>query len=228
MTLLSLAPTVGTQTDIVSRLKAVLPTGWFPDDTPVLDGVLNGVAAVWTALMQTLSYVQLQTRVATATDTFLDLVAQDFFGANLTRAMGEPDTSLRDRIQRNLLQPQATRGALSNVLQNLTGRTPRIFEPARLQDTGAYTVATTLAYNTLGGYGSASLPFQCFVNAFRPIGAGVANTNGYNIGIGGYGIGSAQYTTPTMAASTILDNDIYQAIAATMPVATTAWTAITN
>jgi hypothetical protein len=228
MTLLSLSPTAGTQSDLVARLKSVLPGGWFGDTTPVLDGVLNGLAAAWTGLVNLLSYTQLQTRIATATDIFLDLIAQDFFAGGIVRAAGEPDDSLRARIQRELLRPRDTRAALNSILVELTGRTPRLFEPARLQDTGAYNVASTLAYNTVGGWGSFALPFQCFVHAYRPIGAGVADTTGYGSGAGGYGVGQAQYTTPTMAASTILDADITQAIAATMPVATTAWVAVTD
>jgi hypothetical protein len=228
MALLSLPPAAGTQPDIVARLKSVLPNGWFPDGTPVLDGLLNGLAAAWANLVGLLSYTQLQTRIATATDIFLDLAAEDFFAGGIVRGAGEPDSSLRARIQRNLLTPHATRNALNAALTALTSRQARIFEPARLQDTGAYAIASTLAYNTAGGYGSFALPFQCFVHAFRPIGAGVANTTGYGSGAGGYGAGLAQYTTPGMAASTVLDSAITAAIAATMPAATTAWVVVTN
>ena len=38
------------QTDFVQRLKAVLPSRWFPDSSPVLDGVLTGLASAWTWL----------------------------------------------------------------------------------------------------------------------------------------------------------------------------------
>jgi hypothetical protein len=228
MGLLRLGPTAGTQGDIVGRLQSVLPNGWFADDAPVLGGLLNGIASGLAVLFQFLAYVQQQTRIATATDTFLDLVAQDFFGGNLVRAPGEPDSSLRARIQRAILQPQATRAALTAVLQNLTGRAPAIFEPPRLQDTGAYAIASTLAYNTVGGYGSFAVPFQCFVTAYRPVGVGVADTNGYGNTAAGYGQGQGQYTTPAMAASTIRDAAIMQAIAGAMPVAATAWTAISN
>jgi hypothetical protein len=228
MALLSLPATAGTQSDLVARLKSVLPVGWFGDTTPVLDSTLNGLAAAWVALTGLLSYTQLQTRIATATDIFLDLVAQDFFTGSITRAAGEPDDSLRTRIQRELLRARVTRSALTSILVQLTGRTPSVFEPARLQDTGAYNVASTLAYNTAGGWGSFALPFQCFVHAYRPVGAGVADTTGYGSGAGGYGVGQAQYTTPKMAASTILDGDITQAIAATMPAATTAWVVVTD
>jgi hypothetical protein len=228
MALLTLSPAAGTQPDLVSRLKSVLPTGWFADSTPVLDGVLNGLAAGWAGVFGLLGYVQMQTRIATASDTFLDLVAADFFAGRITRSAGEPDESLRARIDRELLRERATRGALQSVLLDFTGRPAKIFEPTRLQDTGAYGVASTLAYGVVGGYGSFALPFQCFVRAYRPIGGGVANSNGYGGGLGGYGVGGAQYVTLSMAARTVLDSAIAAAIAETMPVATTAWLAVSD
>lgn len=228
MALLTLSPTAGTQPDIVGRLKSVLPNGWFADTTPVLDAILNGLAAGWTGLFTLLSYVQLQTRIATATDVFLDLIARDFFAGGITRAVGEPDDSLRARIDRALLAPRATRSALASAITDLTNRAPLIFEPARIEDTGAYCVAPTLAYNTAGGWGCLALPFQCFVHAYRPVGAGVAYCAGYGSGAGGYGAGAFQYASPALAASTVRDTDISLAIAATMPAATTAWIVITD
>jgi hypothetical protein len=228
MALLTLSPTAGTQPDIVGRLKSVLPNGWFADTTPVLDGILNGLAAGWAGLFTLLSYVQLQTRIATATDVFLDLIAQDFFAGGITRAVGEPDVGLRARIDRALFAPCATRSALINAITNLTNRPPLVFEPARIEDTGAYGVAPTLAYNNSGGWGCRALPFQCFVHVYRPLGAGVAYCAGFGNGAGGYGAGAIQYATPTLAASTIRDTDISSAIAATIPAATTAWIVITD
>ena len=228
MTLLSLSPTAGTQPDLVARFKAVLPSGWFADTTPVLDSVANGLAASWAQLITLLTTTQAQTRIATATGTFLDLIALDFFAGSITRTAGEPDDSLRARIDRAMLAPRGTRAALANALTMLTGRAPRIFEPRRLQDTGAYGVAATLAYNTAGGWGTYALPFQLFVTAYRPIGIGDATCTGYGSGAGGYGVGRAQYTTPSMAASTIRDADITQTITATMPVAVTAWVAVVS
>ena len=79
----------GDQNDIFSRLKSSLPLGWFPDASPILDAVLQGAAAVLTMIYQVIVYVQLQTRIHTATDGWLDLVAVDFFGTSLPRKAGE-------------------------------------------------------------------------------------------------------------------------------------------
>ncbi len=66
MALLSLSPTAGTQPDVVARLTSVLPNRWFPDSTPVLDGLLNGLAAAWANLIGLLGYTQLKSGAATS------------------------------------------------------------------------------------------------------------------------------------------------------------------
>ena len=228
MTLLNLSPTAGTPPDLAARLKSVLPRGWFADTTPVLDSVLNGLAAAWSALFALLASVQSQSRIATANGIFLDLVAQDYLGANVQRRTGEPDATLRARISATLLRDHVTRAAVTNAIVVLTGRPPRITEPARIADTGAYNNAATLAYNTAGAWGSRNVPFQLFIHAYRPVGIGVAHCAGYGISIGGYGEGAIQYTTPTMAASQVQDTDITQTIAATLPIATTAWVVVSD
>ena len=75
----------GDQQDILARLRTVLPARWFPDDAPVLDGLLNGLASGWSFAYQQLQYVKAQTRIATATDVWLDIIALDFFGGRLVR-----------------------------------------------------------------------------------------------------------------------------------------------
>ena len=45
-----LPPPAGSIADMLGRLKAVLPTRWFADETPVLDGVLSGFAATAAAM----------------------------------------------------------------------------------------------------------------------------------------------------------------------------------
>lgn len=222
---------IGDANDMKGRLQALLPLRWFPDSTPVLSAVLSGLADAWSWLYTMLGYVQLQTRIASATDTFLDLISQDFLGTTLPRRFGETDASFRARIQRELLRPRGTRAALVNELTNLTGRTPVVFEPARPADTGGWTKA--LGYGAAGGYGSVNLPFQVFVTAFRPLGTGVPRVAGWGhqpvvAAAGGWGTGAVQYASLAMVQSQVTDSDINQAIASTVPVAVTAWTRISN
>jgi hypothetical protein len=222
---------IGDTNDMKARLTALLPLRWFHDTTPVTSAVLAGLSDGWTWLYGMLGYVGLQTRIATATDSFLDLISQDFLGAALPRRFGETDTAFRARIQRELLRPRATRPALVAELTDLTGRAPQVFEPARPADTGAWGVA--LGYNAAGGWGSLMLPFQLFVTAFRPLGTGVPFVGGWGHlparpSGGGWNSGAMEYASFAMVESQVTDADINSAIATTVPVAVTAWTRISN
>ena len=154
------------QSNLLSRLKSALPSRWFPDTTPILDGLLNGLAATWATLFQALAALQAQTRISTATDLFLDLAATDYFGANLRRALVEPDAIFRARLQREFLREHATKAALVTAVTEVTGAAPVVFEFARPSDTGAYGMA--LGYGAAGAWGSLLLPYQALVTTMAP------------------------------------------------------------
>jgi len=217
----------GDTSDILSRLKAVLPARWFGDATPNLDAVLTGLAAAWTGLYSLLANVKTMTRIATATGIFLDIAATDYFGFSLPRRAGEADSAFSARIRANLIAPRATRHGLALALQNLTGRTPIIFEPLNASDTGGYN-SNTLGYGVAGGYGSKNLPFQFFVTAYRPNATPISNAGGYNEGPGGYNAAPMFYADTAQTPGAISDADIYAAAAAVLPVASIAWTNISN
>jgi hypothetical protein len=221
----------GDAADMIARLLALLPLRWFADAAPVLAALLAGLADGWAWLYAMLTYARSQTRIATATDSFLDLIAQDFFAAALARRFGESDGAFRARIQAELLRPRATRAAVIGELVNLTGRTPVVFEPARPADTGGY--GTALGYGVAGGWGSLKLPFQVFVTAYRPLGSGVPLVGGWGhattaYGAGGWGVGAMDYASLAQVESQVTDAAINAAIAGTVPVAVTAWTRISN
>jgi hypothetical protein len=196
----------GDQEDMANRLRAVLPAQWFADSSPVLEGVLAGLAATASWAWTLLQTVSAQTRLATASGSFLDIAAQDFFGNRLQRGPGQADAAFRAAIGRELLRERGTRGAVVSVLTDLTGRAPFVFEPARPADTGAWGVA--LGYGAGGAWGSLALPFQCFVTAYRPSGSGIAAL--------------------ADVSGQVTDSDITSAIAGVMPVASIAWTRITD
>src|ERR1700749_4296193 len=125
---------IGDAQDMVTRIKATLPSGWFADSTPVLDSVLSGIGWALALGYSLIAYARLQTRIKTATDGFLDLIAFDFFGTMLPRALQELDNAYRTRIIASLFPQRATRQGMINVLTLLTGRAPWIFEPARPAD----------------------------------------------------------------------------------------------
>jgi hypothetical protein len=208
----------GDQSDIILRLKATLPS-WFGDNTPILDALLQGLAWAGSFAYSLISYAKLQTRIKTATDGWLDMIAADFFGSFLARAANQSDASFRER---------ATRKSIIAVLQDLTGRTPLVFEPQRPADTGAYS-APNSGYGVAGGYGSLLLPYQAFVTAYRPSGTGIPLVAGYGISTGGYGVASrADLASMDMIQGAVTDADIYAAIDSVKPAGTTVWTRITS
>ncbi len=217
----------GGATDMRARLKSVLPAGWFGDATPVLDLLLGGLAALWAALFSLIGFVRAQARIVTASGPFLDIAARDYFGTALARRAGETDAAFSARIRANLLIPRATRAALVGALTELTGRAPVVFEPFNVTDTGGYDT-NTLGYNTIGGYGNLSLPYQCFVTAYRPVVVGSGNDGGYNIGPGGYNTAPLAWSDLTDDPGLITDSDLYAAIVSVLPVNAVAWTRLVD
>jgi hypothetical protein len=222
----------GDSADMQARITTALPTGWFADDAPVLGGLLSGLASAWAWLFSLLAFARQQDRLATASSGWLDLFARDYGGGAWARQIGETDDGFRARIGRNLQRLRATRAALAAAVTDLTGRAPVIFEPARPTDTGVLN-GPGLAWNTAGGWGTLTLPFQCFVTAFRPAGGGIANSAGYGGegvagALGGWGAGALQWGSTALIAGAVTDVDILAVVADAMPVATIAWTRISN
>lgn len=192
----------GDQNDMLERLKFTLPP-WFPDDSPVLDAVLYGWAAVWAYIYQLLAYVKLQTRILTATDGWLDLIAGDFFGAGLPRKTGQSDTSYRIAIISNIFRERATRNAITRICEDITGRTPIVIEQSRILDFGIYSGPTSF-YGATARYGSQLLAtkYQCFVKVYRPL--------------------------PGSQWHGISDADIYAALDSVRPIDVTIWAQLLN
>lgn len=211
---------------MVARLKAALPARWFADTTPVLDGVLAGLAAPWAALYAQLRQAIAQTRIATASAGFLDLISGDFFARRLPRRLSEADDAFRARIQAEMRRERATRAGMAAALSDLTGRPPAIFEPARPADTGAWNGQA--GYGAAGRFGSLMLPRQVFITAYRPLGAGIATIAGWGATQGGYGNGTLAWGDQAQIAGQVTDAEIAATVAATMPTAGIAWLAISN
>lgn len=217
----------GDQNDMLERMQALLPRGWFGDAPPILAALLNGFAAILANVYAVLSYARLQCRILSASDGWLDLISADFFGSTLPRKTGESDTAFRNRIVVNLFRERATRKAVVDVLTTLTGRAPLIVEPRRPADTGGYGVAC--GYSVAGAYGSLLLPYQAFVTAYRPHGTGIPYVAGYGSTPAGYSIPSrGEYADIGMMQTTVSDADIYAAIASVIPAGTIVWANISN
>ncbi len=221
----------GDLTDITSRLRTVLPNRWFAGQSPNLSAVLQCIATPWVWLYDLITYVITQTRTSTATDSWLDLIASDFFGTLLARKPNEPDSSYRSRIKAALLREAATRSAVSSGLEALTGSQPIIFEPANCMDTGSYGTlsgssplfGTGLAYGQAGGWGNLGLPLQFFVTATLPPTPGVSMLAGYGTPSGGYGAGAISYIDLCSLPGTVTDQDIQSTLCSLLPVNAVAW-----
>ena len=215
-------------TDMLARLRGVLPARWHAEANETLDAVLLGLAESWGWVRGMVDEVRAQARIATATGRTLDLAAVDYFGPRIRRRTGQGDAAFRATILRELLRERATRPGLVAALRDLTGRAPVVFEPRRPADTGAWGAAC--AWNgpggRAGGWGSMMLPHQVFVTAFRPKGAGIAGINGWGAHGGGYGLGAAAWAGAAMLEGQVTDADIHAAAAAVLPASAIAWVRI--
>jgi hypothetical protein len=184
---------------------------------------LSAFAWAGSAIYSENAYVQLQMRIATATDKNLDAIAIDFFGINgLPRNSGENDTSYRSRILNAIMRPATTRNAMNEALTYLIGTSPIIFEPERPADSGGYTVGGG-GYCVAGGWAH-YLPYQCFITVPGSIISSIANIAGWGIPTGAWNTpsyevweGSEEFNIATDATV------IYQAINSTKPEGTTCW-----
>lgn len=233
----------GDVADMAWRIFSVLPQRWFPalQSAPVLNGLLSGIGAGWAFGFQLLGYARAQARIATATGSFLDMIADDFFGLSLHRSAMEQDEAFRTRIAANLLSEKATRAGVSGAVRGLTGGSVAIFEPGRPADTGAYGTASCpeigggIGYGIAGaGYGSLNLPFQFLIVVARPEPRSLTQVGGYGsltepgalLASGAYGIGSLEYLDVSSLQGVVSDDDIRNAILSAVPVNATAWLAL--
>jgi hypothetical protein len=221
----------GDLADITSRLRAVLPKRWFSEQSPNLTAILQCIGTPWVWLYSVIVYVIAQTRLTTATDSWLDMISFDFFGDGIGRKLNESDSNFRTRIKAALLREAATRSAISSGLKSLLGCAPVIFEPANCADTGCYggflsgpaVPCNGMAYGILGGWGSLVLPLQFFVSATRPATSGISMLAGYGTSNGGYGEGVISYVDLALLPGHISDQDIESALCSLLPVNTIAW-----
>jgi hypothetical protein len=221
----------GDLADMVSRLWTVLPKRWFAEQSPNLSAILRSVATPCSWLYNNITYVITQTRLGTATDNWLDLIAYDFFGNLLGRKPNESDLSYRSRIKVALLREAATRSAVSAGLQALVGSQPLIFEPANCMDAGAYGMqsesytisGTGLAYGQAGGWGNLALPLQFFVTVTRPPTPGVTLLAGYGTPNGAYCGGVISYVDLSVLPGNVTDQDIQSTLCSLLPVNSVAW-----
>lgn len=225
------AISTGTSSDIVSRVKALIPNRWFRFVAPYRDAILGALADMAAWNYSWILYARAQTRMATAYGIWLDILAYDFLGRFLVRN-GIADDTFRALIRATILQERVTRSGMVRALTALTGNPPTIFEPWNTMDTGAYSSpghsgavqCPMFGYGVgKGGYGNMMLNDQAFVQVIRGSGSGVPGVGGYGNTIAGYGVGAMEYLGPTSELWGITDAMIYDMINKTKPTGTTIW-----
>ena len=208
------------------RLRCLLPAGWFTEDSSILDAVMSAAARTLSWCYSLYLYARNQTRIHSASGGWLDMAAWDFFGPRLLRPTGLSDEQFRLLIKRTLFRAAGTRLAISELLEELTGSPPKIFEPQCPQDTGAYGEPYT-GYGIAGGYGSCVLPYQGFITVNRPKKSGIPWVAGYRTPSSGYHCPSrGQYVSDEQVAGAITNEQIFTAIAAAKLEGTLVWVRI--
>ncbi len=219
----------GDANDFASRIRSYLPGQWFPspglpgatEPAPYLNAVLSGFGAMFAALWTQLSYAKLQTRIKTASDSFLDLIALDFFGSSITRAQSQSDAAFLAVILTNLFRQRVTRYGHTKVCVDLTGRAPVIFEPARPSD--AFCLGSSYSGLGTGRLGSYSMPGEVLITAYRPLGQGYPNVAGLGSTYAGLGKPYLAMPDPSSALNFIPDAQIYAAINSVRAAGTKDW-----
>jgi hypothetical protein len=230
--------------DFLNRLKTILPVRWFESSatlrdspTPVLDGLLSGPAAMYEVTNLHNDYVRLQTRITTATDIYLDIIAQDFCGNSVIRRLNEPDSAFSVRLKFYILREKVTRASIDAICYILTGHHPIIFEPRDPGDTGGYSsvvqvplyVGGGTGYGVAGGYGSMILANQFFICVFRPSNINrIPNADGWGGSIGGWGVGAIEWGSMKSFIPLATDEEIDAAIQDTVMCPNIAWMQIVD
>lgn len=216
----------GDQNDFLMRLHALLPQGWFNDNSRILTGTLSACATSLSWCYTLYRYACQQTRISSACDGWLDIVAYDFLGGRLIRQAGVSDENFRHQIRLSLFRERGTRQAVTDIIEMLTGNKPVVFEPSRPEDTGSYG-GKVIGYGTAGRYGSCCLPYQAFVDVSRPRGQGISRIAGYGVSTAGFNTPSyAQYASREMFTGSVSDAQIYAAIESVKPEGTLVWVKI--
>jgi hypothetical protein len=221
----------GDATDLLERVKRLIPFRWFQWAAPLRDAIVGGLSDCAAKGYSFILYTRQQSRLATATGIWLDILCYDFLRRHLLRR-GTSDTVFRNTIQATILQERVTRKGMNAALTALLNIPPFIFEPWSTNDAGAYNTGN-FAYGMAGGWGSLQLPGQVFIKVSRVgIGpSGVPNVAGWfrgqgSIGVGGYGQGAIEYVSGVTPTIGVTDADIYQIIANTKPTGVTCWVQI--
>jgi hypothetical protein len=221
---------IGDSNDILSRVKRLIPNGWFSYVAPNRDAIMGAASDLAAWCYSWIGYAKAQSRLATAYGVWLDIWANDFLGSSLVRGGAQDDDTFRALVKATILRERVTRAGMIQAMKNITGHTPSIFEPWNTGDTGAYS-SQTQKYGSMGygvgqgGYGNMGLPAQTFMQIHRGGPSGIPFVGGYGDSVGGYGVGVIEYAGPIVAESGITNDMILKIANLTKPTGSTVWAA---
>lgn len=216
-----------------TRFSNFFPFPWLSDAAKEPGGVAYALfyafATQFAYISTQLEYAWETCRLATATDTSLDLFSEDFFGNTLPRLGGESDAHFRQRISAALFQPKVSRPAIVADIESYTGGAVRAIEPWNPGDTGSWGTSY-FDYDTQQTpslYGDPSERYQGYLQVQLPaaVGPGV-NVWGIDAGAG--------YDIETGTFWEVFENFVSQEvqierfIAGLIAQGTTAWTKFVN
>lgn len=211
---------------IAGRFYSLLPYRWWGEGAPVRNFIIGGVADSLNWAYSFYAYAKAQTRISTATEFNLDIIAWDFLGGRVLRRESQGDDSFRAAIIKEIFRPRASRPAMRDALLDLTGKEPLIFEPANPNDTGAYN--HNMAWSLHGRYGSLQHPYECWIDIQRPAGQGIPGVEGYGGIGGGWGYMRSEWASLSMFSGKVTDNDIYNSVGSTRPAGIVCWCRISD
>ena len=193
-----------------------LPAGWFLKAGTLINAVVGMIATGGEQNTSDLDYMVAQSRIATATGFWLDVISAEFFGlGNLPRRAGEADSAFRARILDEMLRIRCTRTAMISALTDLTGVAPTVFEPAI--DLGCWDV--DLAWDSSGAWGSYDLTNEGFVDVALPQ-APPLDLVGWDNGAWDQ---TATWIDATQEASVIAEEEVYRVVRLTQPAGVKIW-----
>lgn len=165
-----------TADQLTQQIIGYVPTNWVApiELTPkhLTYAVYKGLGYNDEVIMTQLQFIQQQLSLLTATGTQIDLIAKDYFGANLPRFANEMDVSYISRILGRMFVATCTRTGFLAVIEKTVGSGHAMLEQAVSGEYfGGYMDSTTLstaipgplAYDTQGTYLFAVPPYTGWV-----------------------------------------------------------------
>ena len=231
--------TIGSSADIQQRVLMVMPRRWWTWKATIQGWIIGGLSDSASWAYSWFVYALQQSRIATSTGPFLDIIAYDYLRRYLTR-QGMSDVLFRTVIMATILQERVTRFGMIQALTNILGVAPQVIEPWHTGDCGGYG-SPNVAYGRAGAWGSIALPGQVFmklsITGLLP--RGVPNATGYGGYAGGYygsgtgtyghigtDAGAIEYVGSAVAQIGVTDRIIYRIIKFTRPTGVICWTRI--